>query len=660
MTSSPSLNKEQLAKLLLELVEKSRDVFWVRSPDYSEQWYLSAIFEEIWGRKVEELYKHPECWDDWLYPEDKKALYDSIAKRHPKAHPNDIFYQNYRIVRPNGELRWIRDQSFPIFDNNKLICFMGIAQDITTDKLRETELNQQKEKAEAANQSKTQLIRNLSHDIRTPLSGIIGMTELILAKINDATIKEELQHVHNAAQLLLNLLNEIMRVAQMELGEIPEKQQRFSLYKIIRDVESLFKPAAIDKNIQIKIQYSKDLPEYMIGNNLLVHQILMNLVGNAIKFTHQGEVLITAELVHQTEKTLIIDLNIKDTGIGIPENKQEFIFAPFNRLTPSFENKYKGSGLGLYMVAEYIRHLGGEIQVESKMGNGSTFKCTLPFTRTLTEKIDKDINKTTPETNKQSQEFETSQPNVTAETTTLSSNRLKILLLEDDLLAQKMGKGFFSQLGHVVTIAPNGMSALQETETQKFDLLVFDLGLPDIVGTEVAYRIRNNPHSLNQKTPIFALTAHADEQIKQECAKSGMQGVYDKPLTHDKAHNIIAFVNKDTELPILDLSAALNMMQNNEELMQQILETLISEFPERINALNSAYNSNNYADLQHHVHKLHGAISYCGAPRLKEAAKSLEMTLLNKQFDKVSDGYQILIREIENFIQTYKQIKKNS
>lgn len=518
------LSKTELANLLTNLVEKSRDIFWVMSPDYSHQLYVSPVFEEVWGRKIEELYQHPERWSSWLYPEDWIALQESIAKRNPHAKPDDVFYHHYRIIRPDGNVRWIRDQSFPIFNkNNELVCFIGIAQDVTQDKAREEELSRQKEKAEIANQTKTQLIRNLSHDIRTPLAGIIGMTGIIIDKEKDLEIKSELEHVKEAGQLLLDLLNQIMNVSQIELGEISDQQKLFSLDKIILDVKNLFLPVSRDKHLQLEVEIADNVPKEIFGNELVVHQILMNLVGNAMKFTQQGKITISARVVEKTSEKYIIEFRISDTGIGIPKDKLEFIFAPFNRLSPSFENKYKGSGLGLYMVEQYVRHLKGEIVVESTEGKGSTFSCVLPFVNQLPER------KTSVENN-----------NKKISQNDNNKQKMRILLLEDNLLAQKIASGLFTNKGHFVTLAALGKDAIRESEKQKFDILVFDLGLPDIPGLEVVKTIRQNQENPNCRTPIFALTAHADDQIRKECDAAGLQDILDKPLTNEKIEKIIA------------------------------------------------------------------------------------------------------------------------
>ena len=175
-----------------------------------------------------------------------------------------------------------------------------------------------------------------------------------------------------------------LKINKLEMSGIPELQRKFSLSELIQDILDIFLPAINDSSLQIETEYDKNLPEMMIGNDLLLHQVMMNLMSNAIKFTDTGSVKIVAKLLRKTDKQIIIELIIEDTGLGIPTEKQESIFLPFNTL--SNKEKYKGSGLGLYLVAEYIRQLGGEIHVESELGKGSVFHCIIPFTRTLSER----------------------------------------------------------------------------------------------------------------------------------------------------------------------------------------------------------------------------------------------------------------------------------
>ncbi|MDF2866743.1 MAG: luxQ [Gammaproteobacteria bacterium] len=354
-----------------KLAEKSEDVFWVKSSDYSQQLYVSPSFETIWGRSVKELYCHPERWDDYLYPEDSKKLGEKISdERNVYTDPEVKFYENYRIVRPDGELRYIADCSFPIFSRkNELIGFAGIARDVTERVLYEQALKEAKDQAEAANKSKTEFLTNMSHDLRTPFSGILSMTSFLYEHEQDPTKKEMQDMVLTSAKRLLALLTDVLELSS--LGSRPVRYTEFNIKDVVNEVSDLISAEIKMKHLKVMV----DCPSTIITTDKhRVTRILLNLAGNAIKFTEKGCITI------KVTTSPCLKLIVQDTGIGIPQDKLETIFEKFKKLLPSNQHaNYQGTGLGLYIVKQFTEELAGTVTVSSQLNQGSCFTVKLPL-----------------------------------------------------------------------------------------------------------------------------------------------------------------------------------------------------------------------------------------------------------------------------------------
>lgn len=369
----------QFLPKLAERMEKS--VFWVRDASLREQLYISSGYEKIWGRSAEDLYKNPSAWGETVLPEDRKHRTVADMLNLLEKYGKETRYEDlYRIKRPDDTIRWIKDTSFPIYDENgTCIGFAGIAEDLTKEKQYEQELRAAKERAEIANEAKSEFILNMSHDLRTPLNGILGFTQYLAQSETDPTKKDMLNDVFISAKSLLGFLNEVLELSNIESGEIPIKCYPFNLFDLISRVISLLMATAKNKNLALNIHYHKELPHNFIGDEIRIHRILLNLISNAIKFTAEGQITITVELLKETEDTSWINLIVKDTGIGVPADKVDIIFERFSRVSSSYKGQYEGAGLGLYIAKTFINDLGGEIKIKSEENIGTIFTCTIPF-----------------------------------------------------------------------------------------------------------------------------------------------------------------------------------------------------------------------------------------------------------------------------------------
>ena len=268
----------------------------------------------------------------------------------------------------------------PLYNQEGMIVgIIGNTIDITERKKIEQELILAKEKAEIANNAKTEFLRNMRHDFRTPFSGILGMANILYDEETDSTKKEGLNSIIKSSKVLLEQLNEITDFISLEDGHIAILEKQFDLYKVIEDIEKLLFPVVYAKKLKFHVTIGKELPKYIIGDQMRTQRVLLNLLTNSVKFTNAGHVLLEASVAKEESSRIIIKFKINDTGIGIPKEEQDVIFEKFSRLTPSYTGIYKGKGLGLRIVKQFLDELNGEIHVTSQLNKGSTFIILIPY-----------------------------------------------------------------------------------------------------------------------------------------------------------------------------------------------------------------------------------------------------------------------------------------
>jgi two-component system aerobic respiration control sensor histidine kinase ArcB len=272
-------------------------------------------------------------------------------------------------------------EKVPLFnqDHSDVIGILGISFDITERKRTEEALKVAKEKAEVANQVKTEFIRNMEHDIRTPISGIFGVANYLKSHQSNPKHQELLSDIESASSELLDYLNNILEFSQITQDVLPIVWKDLYLKEIIESILRMEVPALKHKNLELETIYSPNLPDVLIGDTFRVYRIILNLVSNAIKFTDAGKIVIEAKIISQENNNVILQVSVSDTGIGIPENQQQMIYDKLTRCCPANKGTYKGSGVGLWVVKQFITELNGSVELESTVGKGSVFTITLPL-----------------------------------------------------------------------------------------------------------------------------------------------------------------------------------------------------------------------------------------------------------------------------------------
>ena len=600
---------------------------------------------------------------------DVELFGEAVAKNF-KANDQQVIQEKREISNeeiatlPSGEKITQLSIKRPLYDSNrKIVGIIGNTVDITYLKNIENSLRDAKDKAEAANKAKTEFLENMRHDIRTPLIGIIGFASVIAEEVNDLKVKEHVGNLVTSSYALLDLLNEILDVIKIGSGEIPLVKKKFALNNRLSAIIDLNKSQAAHKKLNLIYQYDETIPPYLIGDPTRVHRIALELIVNALNFTHQGVVKLETKLAQTNEHDVIVKLIVEDTGIGIEPEKQQEIFIQFRRLTPSYEGIYKGVGLGLTIVKQFIDELQGEIYIESQVGVGTRFTCILPFKKPLlNEEFGSDKTLAASPRKKYAPLIkEKTTHQVPAKEQVLGKSH--ILVVEDQPIAAQVVSNMLLKLECKVDVAPDGKIAIERIKENGYDLVFMDIGLPELDGYKTTQQIRLYELSKNSHVPIIALTAHVDDENKKKCLDVGMNAVVTKPLTKEKAEEILnAFIpyrekfytNKQIEQStfppierkIIDIELMKDIFNGKDELIDEMLTMLMDSFSEELAALDQYLKEGNWLAIRDIAHKLKGGASYCGTTHLKEACSYLEACIKAGKEDLYVAAYKQMLQEM--------------
>ncbi len=496
------------------LAENVRDVIWTLDANLHPMFVTPSI-EEITGYSTEEFLKLPL---DVHLPRKFHKRFSTIRRflNNELKNGSNISSRlwEFQFICKDGKTIWLETLTSGTWNEDESFAgFICIARETTRRVKTGQELLLAKEAALAASKTKSEFLANMSHEIRTPMNGVLGMLQLL----KDTQLNKEQQTYVNTAigsgSSLLNLISDILDFSKIEAGKLELTRESFSLENLLESTLSSFYNLTSEKEVMLSYNIGKHIPKWLITDPARLRQILTNLIGNAVKFTDFGKITLSVDIASAKDngKTHLL-FKIVDTGIGISAEKSQYLFEPFVQGDGSSRRKYGGTGLGLSIVKQLVSEMGGAIELESKVGKGTTVNFDILVT------LDQGFENPIKIEEKPSPQQDASK---------------HILVVEDEKVNAMVVTAMLEKQGHMVTLATNGKTALELADNKHFDCILMDIQMPDMDGIETTRAIRNNVKSTSQDTPIIAVTAHAMKGDRERFLKVGMNDYLTKPIELD-------------------------------------------------------------------------------------------------------------------------------
>ncbi len=495
--------------------------------------------------------------------------------------------------------------------------------------------------ADSANQSKSTFLANMSHEIRTPLTSILGYAELVLEPDQTASDRHDcLQIIRRSAKHLLELINEVLDLSKIEAGRMTVESIPCNPAQLLSEVVSMVRPRAEEKNVSMRLEFDGAFPDQVKSDPLRLRQVLMNLVGNAVKFTSVGEIIVHAECSRDHAGHSHLKVAVADTGIGMNTDQIQSCFRPFTQADETTTRKFGGTGLGLTISKRLAEMLGGDISVQSEIGKGSTFTLDvdtgdLPdahWIHGLTEGV-----------------FVTHNEKTSARETVLHGH---ILLAEDGRDNQRLISTHLRKAGAQVTIAENGREAVDLVKSQAFDLVLMDMQMPLLDGYDATRQLRRLGYTL----PVLALTAHAMSGDREKCIAAGCSDYLTKPIdksqllwtiaTHLGDKPVAGATSERSSLPPQSAELLKSEFADDAD-MRQLVEQFTQELPEQVGKINTLLEQKQMDELRRIVHQLKGAGGGYGfTPITTEAARAENLIKHNHSLEEIDRAVRSLVETI--------------
>jgi PAS domain S-box-containing protein len=637
----------ELAKSQMQLklaVEAAGICSWVYIASEDKLTWDDAAYD-IFGIEPSKKQASFREWLEYISLEYREKAHGEFI-RAIKSH-KEMYDDEYQIDHPKKGKRFIKGRALISYNSDGSPGeIIGLNWDITKEKEVEVTLVAAREKAIETTQAKSAFLASMSHEIRTPMNGLMGTLELLEETKLDREQSELLDTIQMSGEQLLNVVNDILDFSKIEAGKLDLEYRSFDLNRLLKGVKAIFEVQAAKKDIALEIKIDPSVPRYIMGDDTRLKQVLTNLVSNALKFTQKGSVTIKVERDQksvESENIFTLDFHVQDTGIGIPQDKQQKLFDSFSQVDESTTRKYGGTGLGLAICKSLVGSMGGSIEVSSIEGKGSNFSFSI-----------------------MTQEGESTTEEKIASEVISFRNDLRILLAEDNLTNQKLALSFLKKIGFKadsIVIANNGLEAYRKVgeyikKDEPFDVVLMDMQMPEMDGVEAA-RIINDVHK--EKAPlIFAMTANVFEEDRKRCMEAGMAAFATKPI---KKNILIKLFNEffhDESIRIDEIKRESKMSEeknynylNDEKILfefgedfdifEELVEDYRSQVPVFVETIQNGVANGDTKAIQVAGHTIKGIVGNFYCDKLKDAAFAIEEAGKNGEVDSVEEKLGIFM-----------------
>ncbi|MBX2840534.1 MAG: response regulator [Flammeovirgaceae bacterium] len=570
-------------------------------------------FYKISGFQQQSFEKEVIGWVDNIYHKDRAKVLECLSNFQKEKPEGKILECIFRKTNAEGKIYWVISKAI-IFstENDEPSGIIGVDTDITKFKESEESLLRVKKETEDSMREKEEFFSIMTHEIRTPMNAVIGMTHLLLQNHPREDQKNFLNSLKFSADNLLALIKDIVDYNKIQAGKLDFENCNFDLHDLLWSIRMSHKPLATDKALKIRLFIDDEVPKLVSGDFTRLSQILNNLLSNAVKFTSVGCVDINVEQVGENEVNTDLVFEIKDSGIGIAEDKRKKIFEPFQQGEKNTTRNFGGTGLGLSIVKNLVELQGGKIELKSKLGKGTTFKIYLRFGKVVEHQEIKKVERNLHSLNIGPKK---------------ELHGAQILYVEDVIPNQILMEGFSANWGIKLDLASDGFEAIHNIQQNDYDLVLMDIQMPEINGYETTKRIRAIEDEYYKKIPIIALTAEVSKNIKEKVVSSGMNDFLIKPINPDKLYELLKAyftIQKKKGLkrklykesaPVvnnnfltINFADADKLFGNNAETYLQFIKMTQNDFNNNKGKLIEAVSYNNYDLFRRIHHKLAGVL----------------------------------------------------
>jgi len=495
-----------------------------------------------------------------------------------------------------------------------------------------------------ASKIKEQFVANISHEIRTPMNAVLGFAGLLQKTNLDKNQHEYVKSIRSSAENLLTIINDILDLSRIESGMMHMETLPFNLRELLDSLATMMNVKAKNRNLYLRTKMDESIPQILKGDAVRLTQILINLIGNAVKFTHEGGVLVRVQSGERKDETLLIHFIISDTGIGIEPGKQKTIFERFRQAQPETTRRYGGTGLGLSIVKQLVEIQNGTISVASEPAKGSVFTVILPYQIASETEIASAVPASV----------------LVAEPLL---KKIKLLIAEDNLMNQKLMQHLMEQWQIDFDIVSNGVEAVEilRQKRDEYDMVLMDIQMPEMDGYTATEKIR---YDLQLAIPIIAMTAHALAGEKEKCLGAGMDDYISKPIHEEQLYKIInkhAQSSSATAVSVIDLEYLQSLSKGDKDFEKNMIRSFSIQMPEELKQLKTAITQKNYKKIGSMAHNMKSTVSCMGLQQLTPLLQQIEqesenrngLTLITENYTLIAATCHLAIREAKKLISLY-------